>query len=175
MKNTKSLYHGHRFPAVVISCAVRWYFRFQLSLRDIEELLFERGVVVSYETVRRWCEKFGAVFASRVKAARRRPGTTWHLDEVFVSLRGEPYLLWRAVDEHGAELDILVQTRRDKAGQGGRRTVLQARATFMPGAAQDRHRSASQLPGGEGRHPRTGERQTCIRQGSSPREQSGRE
>ena len=114
MKKTKSLYHGHRFPAVVISCAVRWYFRFQLSLRDIEELLFERDVVVSYETVRRWCEKFGAGFARRVKAARRRPGTTWHLDEVFVSLRGEPFLLWRAVDEHGAELDVLLQKRRDK-------------------------------------------------------------
>jgi hypothetical protein len=93
MTNAKSLYHGHRFPAGVISCAVRWYFRFQLSLRDIEELLFERGVIVSYETVRGWCDKFGAGFAHRVKAARRRPGTTWHLDEVFVTLRGEPYLL----------------------------------------------------------------------------------
>src|SRR5580698_4160901 len=101
MKNAKSLYHGHRFPAAVISCAVRWYFRFQLSLRDIEELLFERGVIVSYETVRRWCDKFGACFAYRVKAARRKPGTTWHLDEVFVTLRGEPCLLWRAVDQHG--------------------------------------------------------------------------
>jgi putative transposase len=115
MKKTKSLYHGQRFPAVVISCGVRWYFRFQLSLRDIEELLFECGVVVSYETVRRWCGKFGAGFARRVKAARRRPGTTWHLDEVFVSLRGESYLLWRAVNEHVAELDILLQKRRDKA------------------------------------------------------------
>ena len=114
MQKKKSLYHGHRFPAVVISQAVRWYFRFQLSLRDIEELLFERGVVVSYETVRRWCDKFGASFAHRVKAARRRPGSTWHLDEMFVTLRGEPYLLWRAVDEHGTELDILLQKRRDK-------------------------------------------------------------
>ncbi|TDY15510.1 hypothetical protein B0G81_8558 [Paraburkholderia sp. BL6665CI2N2] len=103
MKKTKSLYHGHRFPAVVISCAVRWYFRFQLSLRDIEELLFERGVVVSCETVRRWCEKFDAGFAHRVRAARRKLGTIWHLDEMFVSLRGEPYLLWRAVNENGAE------------------------------------------------------------------------
>jgi putative transposase len=111
----KSLYHGHRFPAAVVSCAVRWYFRFQLSLRDIEELLFERGVVVSYETIRRWCEKFGEGFAHRVKAARRKPGSTWHLDEMFVKLRGEPYLLWRAVDEHGAELEILLQKRRDKA------------------------------------------------------------
>jgi putative transposase len=115
MKKTKSLYHGHRFPAVVISSAVRWYFRFNLSLRDIEELLFERGVVVTYETIRRWCDKFGARFAHRVKTARRKPGGTWHLDEMFVSLRGEPYVLWRAVDELGAELDILLQKRRDKA------------------------------------------------------------
>jgi putative transposase len=115
MKNAKSLYHGHRFPASVISCAMRWYFRFQLSLRDIEELLFDRGVIVSYETVRRWCDKFGACFAHRVKATRRKPGTTWHLDEVLVTLRGEPYMLWRAVDQHGAELDILLQKRRDKA------------------------------------------------------------
>ena len=115
MAKKKSLYHGHRFPAVVISQAVRWYFRFQLSLRDIEELLFERGVVVSYETIRRWCDKFGASFAHRAKAARRKPGSTWHLDEMFVTLRGEPYLLWRAVDQHGAELDILLQKRRDKA------------------------------------------------------------
>ena len=119
MKNTRSLYYGHRFPAVVISCAVRWYFRFQLSLRDIEELLFERGVVVSYETIRRWCNKFGAAFANRVKTARRKPGTTWHLDEVFVTLRGEPYLLWRAVDQHGAELDILLQKRRDRPQLSG--------------------------------------------------------
>ena len=115
MKKSKSLYHGHRFPAEVISCAVRWYFRFQLSLRDIEELLFERGVTVTYETIRCWCDEFGKGFAHRVKAARRKPGSTWHLDEMFVTLRGEPHLLWRAVDEHGAELDILLQKRRDKA------------------------------------------------------------
>jgi putative transposase len=115
MKKSKSLYHGHRFPAGVISCAVRWYFRFQLSLRDIEEPLFERGVIVTYETIRCWCDKFGGNFAHRVKAARRKPGSTWHLDEMFVTLRGEPYLLWRAVDEHGTELDILLQKRRDKA------------------------------------------------------------
>jgi putative transposase len=115
MKKTKSLYHGHRFPAVVISCAVRWYFRFKLSLRDIEELLLERGVVVTYETIRCWCDKFGAGFARCAKSVRRKPGSTWHLDEMFVTLRGEPYLLWRAVDEHGVELDVLVQKRRNKA------------------------------------------------------------
>jgi putative transposase len=117
MKKTKSLYHGHRFPAIVISCAVRWYFRFSLSLRDIEELLLERGLVVTYETIRCWCDKFGAGFAQCARAVRRKPGSTWHLDEMFVTLRGESYLLWRAVDEHGAELDVLVQKRRDKAQQ----------------------------------------------------------
>ncbi len=115
MKKTKSLYHGHRFPASVISQAVRWYFRFQLSLRDIEELLFERGVVVSHESIRRWTDKFGAGFARQVRTARRKPGSTWRLDEMFVTLRGEPWLLWRAVDEHGMELDILLRKRRDKA------------------------------------------------------------
>jgi putative transposase len=72
MKKTKSLYHGHRFPAVVISCAVRWYFRFSLSLRDVEELLLERGVVVTYETIRCWCDKFGAALAHCAKALMGR-------------------------------------------------------------------------------------------------------
>ena len=76
-----------------------------MSLRDIEELLFERGVTVTYGTIRCWCDKFGKGFAHRVKAARTKPGSTWPLDEMFVTLRGEPYPLWRAVDEHGAELD----------------------------------------------------------------------
>jgi putative transposase len=84
-------------------------------LHDIEGLLFERSIVVSYETVRRWCDKFGTGFAHRVKAARRKPGSTWHLDELFVILCGEPYVLRRAVDEHGVELDILLQKRRDTA------------------------------------------------------------
>jgi putative transposase len=86
-----------------------------VSLRDIEELLFERGVIVTYETVRRWCDKFGAGIAHRVKAVRRNPGSTWHLDEMFVTLRGEPHLLWRAVDEHGTRHDTLLQKRRDEA------------------------------------------------------------
>jgi putative transposase len=75
-QKTKSLYHGHRFPAVVISCTVRWYFRFSLSLRDIDEILLECGVVVTYETFRCWCDKFGAGFAQCAKAARRKPGST---------------------------------------------------------------------------------------------------
>jgi putative transposase len=115
MKKPKSHYHGHRFLASVISHAVRWYFRFQLSLRDIEELLFERGVVVSHESIRRWTDKFGAGLAHRVRTARRKPGSRLHLDKTFVTLRGEPWPLWRAVDEHGIELDIVLQRRRDKA------------------------------------------------------------
>ncbi|CAE6866776.1 hypothetical protein R69746_08145 [Paraburkholderia aspalathi] len=78
-------------------------------------LLLERGIVVTYETIRCWCDKFGTKFAQCAKAARRKPASTWHLDEMFVTLRGEPYLLWRAVDEHGAELDVLVQKQRYKA------------------------------------------------------------
>ncbi len=78
-------------------------------------MLFERGVTVGYEAIRRLCEKFGVGFAQRVRAARSKPGSTWHLDEMFVTLRGEPYLLWRAVDEHGVELDVLLQKRRDRA------------------------------------------------------------
>lgn len=74
MKKASSLHRGHRYPAAVISSAVRWYLRFNLSLRDIEELLFERGVVVTYGTIRCWCDKFGAHFAHRVKAERRKPG-----------------------------------------------------------------------------------------------------
>ena len=72
MKTSNSLYHDHRFPAAVIGCAVRWYFRFQLSLRDIEELLFERGVVVSHESIRAWADKFGPHFAAQAKACRGR-------------------------------------------------------------------------------------------------------
>jgi putative transposase len=102
-------------PGFSLSTARYRYFRFRLSLRDIEELLFKRGVIVSYETIRRRCDKFGAGFAPFVKTARGKPGIRWHLDEVFVTLRGKPHLLWRAVDQHGAELDMLLQKRRNKA------------------------------------------------------------
>jgi putative transposase len=91
------------------------YHRFPLSFREVEELMLERGVVVSYETVRRWCAKFGQRYADSLRRRRPRPGDMWHLDEVFIKINGEQKYLWRAVDQDGNVLDILVQSRRDKA------------------------------------------------------------
>ena len=85
---------------------------FSLSLRDVELLLAERGIVVSYETVQRWCKQFGQTFASRLRHRRPRRGDKWYLDEVFIRFRGVQHCLWRAVDQHGVVLDILVQGRR---------------------------------------------------------------
>jgi putative transposase len=86
---------------------------FSLSLRDIELILAERGVTVTHESVRRWCLKFGQAFASRLRRRRPRPGDIWHLDEVFIRINGALHYLWRAVDQHGVVLDILVQDRRN--------------------------------------------------------------
>jgi putative transposase len=106
-------HHRHRFPAEIISHAIWLYHVFSLSLRDVELILAERGVVVSYETVRRWCKKFAASFADRLRRRRPRPGDKWHMDEVFIRIQGVQHYLWRAVDQDGVVLDILVQTRRD--------------------------------------------------------------
>jgi len=104
---------GYRFPRSIISYAVWAYHRFALSLRDVEDLLAERGVVVSHETIRAWVEKFGKKIAERVRATRRHPSDKWHLDEVVIMIRGKKHWLWRAVDSTGEVLDILVQTRRN--------------------------------------------------------------
>jgi len=107
-------YKHHRFPAEIISHAVWLYFRFCLSYRDVEEPLFARGVIVTYEAIRQWCLKFGQDFANQLRRRRPRPGDKWHLDEVFLTINGERRYLWRAMDQDGAVLDILVQSRRDK-------------------------------------------------------------
>ena len=110
---TTDSYKNHRFPPEIIAHAVWLYHRFSLSFREVEELLAERGVIVSYEAVRLWCLKFGQTFAKKLRQRRGRPGDTWHLDELFIRIRGERYYLWRAVDQDGQVLDILVQKRRN--------------------------------------------------------------
>jgi putative transposase len=109
-----SPYRGHRFPAEIISHTVWLYFRFALSYRDVEEIMAVRGVVVTYETIREWCLKFGQTYANRLRRRRPRPGDKWHMDEMFIKINGEDHYLWRAVDQDGNVLDILVQGRRNK-------------------------------------------------------------
>ena len=106
-------YKRHRFPPEIIAHAVWLYFRFPLSLRLIEEMLLERGILVSYETVRRWALKFGTDYARRLRRKRPNRRDIWHLDEVVVTISGKKHWLWRAVDQDGYVLDEVVQTRRD--------------------------------------------------------------
>ena len=108
-------YTGYRFPPEIIAHAAWLYYRFALSYRDVEELLAERGVIVTYETIRQWSRKFGQAYANRLRRRRPRPGDKWHLDEVFMRINGATHSLWRAVDQDGMVLDILVQYRRDAA------------------------------------------------------------
>src|SRR3954454_11041729 len=110
----KSPYAGYRFPGVVISPAVWLYFRFPLSLRMVEEMLAARGIEVSHETVRQWARKFGQGFANQIRRRLPCPGDKWHLDEVCLMIGGQKHWLWRAVDQDGVVLDVLVQNRRDK-------------------------------------------------------------
>src|SRR3954468_24765348 len=107
-------YAGHRFPPEVISHAVWLYFRFPLGLRMVEEMLAARGIIVSHETVRQWALKFGQGFANQIRRRLPCPGDKWHLDEVCLMIRGKKHWLWRAVDQDGVVLDVLVQSRRDK-------------------------------------------------------------
>jgi len=157
MNNDAPSYHGYRFPPEIISHAIWLYHRFCLSFRDVEELLAERGITVTYETVRQWCRKFGPEYARRLKRRQGRLGDTWHLDELFVNIPGHQHYLWRAVDQDGDVIDILLQPRRDRRaaerffrkllkGQGGvpRRMVTDklrsyaaAHRTTMPSVAHD--------------------------------------
>jgi len=113
MKNPH-IYARYRYPSQIISHAVWFYHRFTLSFRDIEELLAARGISVSYETIRNWCHKFGQIFCAQIKKNRGKLGDTWYLDEVFIKINGVLHYLWRAIDQDGDEIDILVQKRKDK-------------------------------------------------------------
>ena len=163
MKAKTPSYSGYRFPAEIISHAVWLYYRFCLSFRDVEDLLAERGVIVSYETIRQWSRKFGVDYARKLKRRESRLGDTWHLDELFVTIQGQRQYLWRAVDQDGDVLDILVQPRRDQRaakrffrkllkGQGSepRRLVTDklrsygaAHRTVMPSVLHDTSRYAN--------------------------------
>jgi putative transposase len=107
-------YHGYRFPPEVISHAVRLYHRFCLSFRDGEDLLAQRGLTVTYEAIRQWCRTFGPAYARTRRRDRGQMGDTWYLDELFVTIQGRQQYLWRAVDEDGDVIDLLVQSRRDR-------------------------------------------------------------
>ena len=110
-----NIYKRHRFPPDIISYAVWLYYRFNLSHRDIEDLLAERGITVSYEAVRLWCIKFGAKYARRLRRKHRGFGDTFFIDEVFVRINGKQHYLWRAVDQDGEVVDVFLQAKRDGA------------------------------------------------------------
>ena len=107
MKSARSRYHGHRFPPEIIGYAVWVYHRFCLSFRDVEDLLAERGIIVSYEAIRQWCRKFGPDYARRLKSKQGRLGDTWYLDELFVRINGQQQYLWRAVESTTLEISVL--------------------------------------------------------------------
>jgi len=179
-------YKRHRFPPEIIAHAVWLYFRFALSYRDVQELLAERGVILTDETVRQWCQKFGQAYANRLRHRRPRPGDKWHLDAVFITINGVTYYLWRAVDQDGNVLDILVQSRRDKqAAKKFFRRLLKdlayvprvlitdklasysaARREVLPGVEHRRHKGLNNRA--ENSHQPTRERERRMRRFKSP-------
>ena len=168
---------GHRFPRMVIGYAVWAYHRFALSLRDVEDLLAERGVIVSYETIRSWVAKFGSQIAAKIRRDRPGPADKWHLDEVVLKINGVKNWLWRAIDANGDVLDILVQSRRDTAAAerfmrklfkrwGLPRAMVTdklgsyaaAKAKIAPGLEHRRHRGINNAAEASHRHARRREK-----------------
>jgi putative transposase len=134
MDLSKPLCHRRRFPAEIISHCGWLYLRFCLSYRDVEEMMAERGIVVTYETIRDWSQKFGGTYAKRLQSRTPRPGDRWHLDEVYLSINGKLRYLWRAVDQDGEVLDILVQPLHNRrAAKKFFRKLLQ-RLQYIPRA-----------------------------------------
>ncbi len=160
MHTPASVYRRHRFPSEIISHCVWLYFRFALRYRDVEEIMAVRGITLTYEAIREWCLKFGQTYANELRRRRPRPGDKWHLDEVFIKINGKDHYLWRAVDQNGNVLDILVQSRRNKkAAKKFFRKLLKglqyvprviitdklksysaAKAEIMPGVEHRRHK-----------------------------------
>jgi putative transposase len=186
MRSARSRYTGHRFPPEIISHVVWLYFRFPLSLRMIEEMLAARGIIISHETVRRWARKFGQAFANQIRRRLPRPGDTWHLDEVVITIAGEKHWLWRAVDQDGLVLDVLVQGRRDQRAakrllrkllkrQGRAPRVLvtdklasypAAKQELMPGVEHRRHKGLNNRA--ENSHQPTRRRERQMKRFKSP-------
>lgn len=183
-----SLYRHHRFPAEIIGHAVWLYFRFALSHRDVEELLAERGIRVSYEAIRLWCHKFGPGYAAALRRRRARPSDKWHIDEVALKINGRRHWLWRAVDSQGLVLDILVQNRRNQeAAEAFLRRVLGAVGAtprvvvtdklasyppavrrILPGVEHRRHKRLNNRA--ENSHRPTRERERRMQRFKSPRQ-----
>ncbi len=168
---------GHRFPRTVIGYAVWACHHFALSLRDVEDLLAERGVIVSHETIRTWVAKFGAQFAAKIRGDRPGPADRWHLDEVVLKINGARHWLWRAIDANGDVLDILLQSRRDTAAArrfmrkllkrwGLPRVMVTdklgsypaAKAKLAPGVARRRHKGINNAAEASQRHTRRREK-----------------
>ena len=158
----KISYAGYRFPPEIIDQAIWLYLRFTLSLRDVEDLLAERGVAVSYETVRRWVNHFGPMIAADLRKRRQKPHTTWHLDEVYLKIDGRMVYLWRAVDAEGEVLDVLVQSKRNKHAALKLMRKLLRKYAFVPerlvtddlrsyGAASETLGSNAGMSAGDGR------------------------
>jgi putative transposase len=179
MKLSPNPYAGYRYPSEIMSHAIWLYYQFTLSCRDIEDLLAERGVIVSYETIRQWCLKFGPQYARKLRRRQGRLSDTWFVDEVFITLNRVRYYLWHAVDQDGDVIDILVQKRRDKRaakrffrklmkGQGGspRRMITDklrsydaARKEVMPSVTHCQDRYANNRAEVSHQHTREQERQ----------------
>ncbi|OEC97107.1 IS6 family transposase [Rhizobium sp. YK2] len=143
MTDRDPLYRRHRFPAEIIAHAVWLYFRFPLSLRMVEDMLAARGIIVSHQTIRLWAEKFGRTFANQIRQRScGRLGDKWHLDEAAISIRGEKHWLWRAVDQDGFVLEVLVQSRRNaKAAKRLMRKLLKGQGRAPRVMVTDKLRS----------------------------------
>src|SRR3954454_23390490 len=184
----RSRYAGHRFPPEIISYAIWLYLRFPLSLRMVEEMLAARGIIVSHETIRQWALKFGQAFANQIRRRLPRAGDKWHLDEVVITIAGKKHWLWRAVDQEGFVLDVLVQSRRDKKaakrlfrklmkkqGQAPRvlitdklRSYGAAKREVMPDVEHRQHKGLNNRA--ENSHQPTRRRERIMKRFKSPRQ-----